>query len=122
MRMEEATAAAEAAVRAAEAATVAKRPAWQPEMLERYPRRATTLDQATLVADLGPELKDNLALYLRQRFPGSEEVGDIMFAVAERAPKALRVKELFETVEAATMIGEQPLDSATRPVVHDLDL
>lgn len=101
------TAAAEAAVRAAEAAIVAKRPSWQPEMLERYPRRATTLDQATLVANLAPDLKDNLSMYLRQRFPGSEEVCAIMFGIAEHAPTALRVKELFETVEAATMIGEK---------------
>lgn len=101
------TAAAEAAVRAAEAAIVAKRPSWQPEMLERYPRRSTTLDQATLVAELVPDLKENVSLYLRQRFPGSEEVCAIMFGIAERAPKALRVKELFETVEASTMIGEQ---------------
>lgn len=107
------TAAAEAAVRAAEAAIVSKRPAWQPDMLERYPRRATTLDQATLVADLPHDLKENLALYLRQKFPGSEEVGEIMFAVAARAPKALRVKELFETVEAATMIGEQRNESGS---------
>ena len=86
------TAAAEAAVRAAEAAVIAKRPLWQPEMLERYPRRATTLDQAALVADLSAELKENLSLYLSQRFPGSEEVGEIMFGVAARAPTALRVK------------------------------
>ena len=92
------TQASEAAVRAAEAAIVAKRLPWQPEMLERYPRRATTLDQATLVADLSAELKENLSLYLRQKFPGSEEVCEIMFAIAARAPTALRVKELFETV------------------------
>jgi hypothetical protein len=101
------TDASEASVRAAEAAVVANRPAWQPEMLERYPSRATTLCEKKLVADLDPVLTENLQLYLKQKFPGSEEVCNIMFWIAGRERTALRVKELFETVECATMIGRE---------------
>ena len=99
--------ASEAAARAREAAIEAARSEWQPEMLARYPSRATTLDQAALVADLTPALRENLALYLKVRFPGSEEVAAIVWRVAERCPTALRVKELFENVEAASMIGRE---------------
>ena len=73
-------------------------------MLDRYPRRATTLDQATLVGGLEPALITNVELYLKQRFPGAEEVAEILLCVAKRHPRALRVKELFETVERSARI------------------
>eukprot|EP01052_Picozoa_sp_SAG31_P059393 SAG31_NODE_18700_length_626_cov_1.000000_1_plen_193_part_01 len=76
-------------------------------MLARYPARATCLDQATLVSALPTELKANVELYLRERFPGSEEVCAILMHVVAIRPTALRVKELFETVEAAALIGRQ---------------
>jgi len=78
------------------------------EMLDEYPRRATTLDQSTLVGHLetsAPALHANIELYLRQSFPGSEEVAGILLEVARQHPTTLRVKELFETVECAVLIG-----------------
>lgn len=53
-RRKEASLAAEAAVRAVETAATAARLPWQPEMLELYPSRATTLDQQIMVSDLSP--------------------------------------------------------------------
>ncbi len=75
-------------------------PLWQPDMLDRYP-----MDSNAMVADLDA---DRLSLLLRYvaETTHSEELPALLAKVVERHPRHLRVKELFETVEAYKRIGQ----------------
>lgn len=77
-------------------------------LIELLPRRETTLDQHAFVSELRRELVEMLRDYLTRSFPGSPEVASALLDdVAVRHPKHLRVKELFETVEACKHAGAQ---------------
>ena len=53
-----------------------------------------------MVADLPPSQLTLVRSYLSHRFPGSPELVTCFDQIAERFPTHLRVKELFETIEA----------------------
>lgn len=58
-----------------------------------------------MVHDLDDPTKKLLKEYVADRCPGSAEVVDALFWVADTYPKQLRTKELCETIEAVTLIG-----------------
>ena len=82
---------------------------WQAQDLDRFPRRESCLCQHAMVASLEPSLLAFLQrAYLPARFERqSAEVGASLRWVFERHPDSLRVKELFETVEAFSIIEQQ---------------
>ena len=91
--------------------------------MREFPQRDNTLDPQTMVGELAPERRERIRAYLTARCPGSEEVAAIMLDLAEKHPKQLRVKELFETVEAATLIGAELARHCKlrgTPVLYDL--
>lgn len=91
-----------------QAARAARGPAWRPEMLDLFPCRESTLDQHAQVSELAPELQIIIATYLDHRFPDTtSEVATALKWVWQKYPKSLRVKELFETVEAFALIAQQ---------------
>ncbi len=73
---------------------------WQPDMLERYP-----MDSNAMVHDLDAERLEMLGIYLTETLV-SPELAATILEISERHPKYLRVKELFETVEAYRRIGQ----------------
>jgi hypothetical protein len=73
---------------------------WQADMLDRYP-----MDSNAMVAWLDPERLELLLTYVEETTL-SDELARFVRTVAERHPKYLRVKELFETVEAYRRIGQ----------------
>ena len=75
-------------------------PIWQPDMLERFP-----MDSNAMVHDLDPERLALLLTYVEETTL-SAELSAILGEIAERHPKYLRVKELFETIEAYKRIGQ----------------
>lgn len=86
----------------------ARAPAWRLEMLDKFPCRESTLDQHTQVSELSPELLMLITQYLAYRFQGdAAEVTAALQSVWQNHPKSLRVKELFETVEALSLISQQ---------------
>ena len=89
------------------AARLARRPAWRPELLDRFPRRETTLCQKTMVASLPPALLAHVTAYLAQREKCCPGMGAALAWVWRAHPKALRVKELFETVETLALLVSQ---------------
>lgn len=94
-----------AAKQAAEARRAARRPLWQPEYLERFPRRGSTLDQHVQVSELPPGELELVELYLAWRVP--QHVAAALRRVWQSHPNALRVKELFETLETYALIERQ---------------
>ena len=52
-------------------------------------------------------VKSRIRDYLTRSFPGSPEVAEALLDVSEHHPTHLRVKELFETVEACKHAGAQ---------------
>jgi len=73
---------------------------WQADMLSQYP-----MDSNAMVSDLDAERLGLLLTYVEETTL-SEELAAIIGRIAERHPKQLRVKELFETVEAYKRIGQ----------------
>ena len=73
---------------------------WQPDMLLHYP-----MDSNAMVHDLDTERLDLLFTYVAET-THSERLARIVAEIAQRHPKYLRVKELFETVEAYKRIGQ----------------
>ena len=69
-------------------------------MLDEYP-----MDSNAMVADLDPRRLELLGTYVEETTL-SDELAAIVGRIAERHPKYLRVKELFETVEAYKRIGQ----------------
>eukprot|EP00658_Telonema_sp_P-2_P023774 TRINITY_DN19536_c0_g1_i2.p1 TRINITY_DN19536_c0_g1~~TRINITY_DN19536_c0_g1_i2.p1 ORF type:complete len:345 (+),score=66.82 TRINITY_DN19536_c0_g1_i2:158-1192(+) len=66
-----------------------------------FPCRESTLCEHAMVAELDATQAALLASYLHHRFTDrSQEMVECLRTIAERHPKRLRVKELFETVEA----------------------
>ena len=88
----------------------AKRPRWQPELLDGFDARDHSLDPHAFVADLDAErLRLIEEVYLPFVFPKScrDEVIDSLRHVWTNHPKSLRVKEMFETLEAFRLIEKQ---------------
>ncbi len=76
------------------------------KLLDRLPQRADSLDQHAFVAHLPAALREGVRGYLLRSFPGSPEVAAALLDhVAVHHPTHLRVKELFETVEAVKHAG-----------------
>lgn len=73
---------------------------WQPDMLERYP-----MDSNAMVHDLDPDRRSLILTYVSETTV-SERLSEIIGRIVELHPKYLRVKELFETVEAYKRIGQ----------------
>lgn len=73
---------------------------WQPDMLLQYP-----MDSNAMVHDLDAERIDLLLTYIEQATL-SEQLAAIVAKVVEHHPRYLRVKELFETIEAYRRIGQ----------------
>jgi SAM-dependent methyltransferase len=73
---------------------------WQPDMIVKYP-----MDSNAMVSDLDPERLELLLTYVEETTL-SDELAAIVDDVRQRFPKYLRVKELFETVEAYKRIGQ----------------
>lgn len=75
-------------------------PIWRPEMLLGYP-----MDSNAMVHDLAAERLELLLRYVEETTI-SEELAAVVARIVERHPRYLRVKELFETVEAYKRIGQ----------------
>jgi len=73
---------------------------WQPDMVVKYP-----MDSNAMVNDLNTELLNLLLTYVAET-THSEQFSVIIAKIVERYPKYLRVKELFETIEAYKRIGQ----------------
>lgn len=73
---------------------------WDPARLSDYP-----MDSNAMVSDLAPDLKSLLFAYVAET-THSETLGKVVEAIARRHPLHLRVKELFENVEAYRRIGQ----------------
>ena len=86
-----------------------RKPAWQADLLHRFPQRGTVLCQHAQVAELPQELSLLIErVYMPSMFPGScSEVAVALKWMWQRHPAALRVKELFETVETFSVIAKQ---------------
>ena len=74
---------------------------WRPEYLDRFP-----MDPNTMVQWLGPDLRELLWTYVAET-AHSDELAGILRAVSREHPDYLRVKELFETMEAYRRIGQE---------------
>ena len=88
----------------------AKRPTWQPELLDKFDARDHSLDPHAFVADLDEERLHLVEhVYLPYLFPKScrAEVIGALKHVWTNHPKSLRVKEMFETLEAFRLIEKQ---------------
>lgn len=73
---------------------------WHPDMLLHYP-----MDSNAMVHELDSERLDLLFTYVAET-THSDRLSNIVAEIARRHPKYLRVKELFETVEAYKRIGQ----------------
>lgn len=73
---------------------------WQPDMLERYP-----MGSNAMVHGLDAERLDLLLAYVGERTL-SGRLATMVAEISRQYPSYLRVKELFETVEAYRRIGQ----------------
>jgi len=72
---------------------------------KHLPRSANVIDSNSMVNDIQGEPRHLLKAYVTERCPGSLELVDALFWVAEHYPQQLRTKELCETLESVTLIG-----------------
>jgi hypothetical protein len=75
------------------------------ELFSSLPRSANVIDSNSMISDLPDEMKQHLRAYIIDRCPGSAEIADMLFWIAEQFPQHLRTKELCETLESVTLIG-----------------
>ena len=82
---------------------------WHPRMLLSFPRRESTLDLHTMVEMLPQTLTDQVEAYLAQkeRATACPGLASALRWVWTHHPRCLRVKELFETVEAFAVLVSQ---------------
>jgi len=73
---------------------------WQSDMVVKYP-----MDSNAMVHDLDTDRLNLLLTYVAET-THSKQLLAIIANIAERHPKYLRVKELFETIEAYKRIGQ----------------
>ncbi len=74
---------------------------WQPDMIANYP-----MDSNAMVHELDVDGLNVLLAYVAE-VTHSERLSAMVAMIAERYPRYLRVKELFETVEAYRCIGQE---------------
>jgi hypothetical protein len=72
---------------------------------KHLPRSANVIDSNSMVSDIQDGPRQHLKAYVSGRCPGSLELVDALFWVAEHHPQQLRTKELCETLESVTLIG-----------------
>jgi len=98
-----------AAANAASATVVPVSVSWNNSMYDRFASRSTTLDKNAQTSSLSPELLSLVVAYLVSRFPSSPSAVQALKLVweSEESPDALRVKELFETVETFVVLEKQ---------------
>ena len=75
------------------------------DLFKSLPRSANVIDSNSMVSSIQGELRQNLRAYVSERCPGSLELVDALFWIAEQYPQQLRTKELCETLESVTLIG-----------------
>jgi len=75
-------------------------PIWNPDFLDRYP-----MDSNAMVSDLDRERFELLLAYVEET-GHSDRLAAMVSEISSRYPKYLRVKELFETMEAYKRIGQ----------------
>ena len=73
---------------------------WHPAMLDRYP-----MDSNAMVHDLDAERLELLLTYVRG-VTHDDTMGTLVAKISRRHPQYLRVKELFETLQAYERIGQ----------------
>ena len=73
---------------------------WRADMLDRYP-----MDSNAMVADLDAPRRELIMTYVAEA-TRTLELAEALRELARRYPRQLRVKELFETVEAYKRIGQ----------------
>ena len=69
---------------------------------KHLPRSANVIDSNSMVNSIQGEPRQHLKVYVSARCPGSLELVDALFWVAEQYPQQLRTKELCETLESVT--------------------
>lgn len=72
---------------------------------KHLPRSANVIDSNSMVNSIQGGPRQHLKSYVSERCPGSLELVDTLFWVAEHYPQQLRTKELCETLESVTLIG-----------------
>ena len=72
---------------------------------KHLPRSANVIDSNSMVSDIRGETREQLKAYITERCPGSSELVEAFFWIAEHHPEQLRTKELCETLESVTLIG-----------------
>ena len=75
------------------------------DLFNHLPRSANVIDSNSMVSSIQGELRQNLSAYVSERCPGSLELVDALFWIAEQYPQQLRTKELCETLESVTLTG-----------------
>ena len=73
--------------------------------VNELPRTANVIDSNSMLHDLPATTKEHMKEYIINRSPGSSEISDILFHIANIQPKQLRTKEICETIESITLIG-----------------
>ena len=73
--------------------------------LKELPRTEKVIDSNSMINDLPQNTQQHIKTYIANRCPGSEEIVDALFYIANNYPKQLRTKELCETLESVTLIG-----------------
>lgn len=80
---------------------------WDDSEIGTFPMGTTRLDQHVMVGHLSASLKARFWRYLNDRFGAhSPEIGTIFHEIGIIAPECLRVKELFESIEAFIVISK----------------
>lgn len=80
---------------------------WSDAEIGTFPMAATRLDQHVMVSHLSPSLRARFWRYLFNRFGAhSPEVAAIFHEIGILDPKCLRVKELFESIEAFFVVSK----------------
>lgn len=91
--------------------------------LTAFPMSATTLDPSVKVAELDPESRELAFSYITGCMKASPELRTIFESFVAEAPQALRVKELFETMECFKQAADFAVQAnKVRPIecIYDL--
>eukprot|EP00929_Paragymnodinium_shiwhaense_P118347 TRINITY_DN90278_c0_g1_i1.p1 TRINITY_DN90278_c0_g1~~TRINITY_DN90278_c0_g1_i1.p1 ORF type:complete len:417 (+),score=29.94 TRINITY_DN90278_c0_g1_i1:154-1404(+) len=81
---------------------------------------AFDLKPNVMVADLSDEHRLMLRSYMSQAMSGSPELADILDSLVQTCPVAVRSKELFESIEAAKVVGQHVYDLSLERKVTDI--
>ena len=79
---------------------------WRDTELSDFPHRSSCIDQSLMVSTLSPQLRARFWRYLRDTFGKHyPELASILHHVSVSNPQYLRVKELFENLEAFQIVS-----------------